>query len=140
MTTPPHRIDAGLPLLLLLVLGTAFGAAVLVLSPNPFADLGPGERPSCLLMLFKVGGGLILLFAGWRLLTWSTWLVWPDALERRGWFGRRRFTRASLTEVELDVPEGIPPAFILTFTDGVARFVAQGLKPADRAALRAFAA
>lgn len=133
-----HVIDAGIGLLAVMVFAVAFGAALLIWTPDPFQGLEFGDRPPRLFVLMRVGGLMIVLLGLYRVATWASWRVGEGSLERRGWFSRRRYLRSDLITVDLDQARGIPPSFELRFRTGRARFVAKQLSARDHAALRAF--
>lgn len=132
-----HHIDGGLGLLLVMVIGVVVGAALLVW--NPLGSIEVGERTPRLLVFMRVTGGFMLVMALYRIMTWASWRVTGEALERRGWFGRKSFPRSELTGANLSDPKGLPPSYELRFRSGKARFVAKQLSNRDMIVLRTFA-
>ncbi|MEZ5956883.1 MAG: hypothetical protein R3C27_06700 [Hyphomonadaceae bacterium] len=108
---------------------SAFGAILLVpislaFLPDPFAGLGPGDRPVRFFIFLWVALPLLALLAAWRLLTWTTYRATDASLEARSMLGAKRLTWTELTSSELDTPIGLPPAYELRFGKRKIRFIA----------------
>ena len=139
-TDVPRKFGPHAWLFLASLAGIAVGLWLALWLPNPFADLQVGDRPSRLIMFFRVAGGVLAFFALLRIIGWKTLVVDAQGLESRGLFGgARRHLWRDLKSAVLDQPEGTPKAYRLRFETGVVELIAMHWKKSDVDALRAFA-
>lgn len=97
---------------------------VVSLVPNPFEGLAPGERPVRFFMAMWLLLPILVLVAGWRLITWTTYRVDREGIEARSLLGAKRWAWTALTSSELGAPVGMPPAYELRFGKRKLRFIA----------------
>ncbi len=107
--------------------------------PNPFAGLGPEERPSRFIIFLWAASVVIIIVASYRLLTWTTYRANAHGLEARSLLGRTQLPWQDLISSELKAPVGMPPSYELRFKRRRVRLIAAHHDPRTIDALREIA-
>lgn len=119
--------------------GLIIAPLLMMYLPNPFAGLGPEERPSRFIMFLWVASVVIIVVAGYRLLTWTTYRASANGLEARSLLSRTRLPWQDLVSSELKTPVGMPPSYELRFKRRRVRLIAAHHDPRVINALREIA-